>query len=51
MGMRPAFGTAPQKLTGNVPKHILCDTVVAFLPGLDMTQRRYIVVRGTFGET
>jgi hypothetical protein len=33
-GMRPPFGTGPQKLTGNVPKHILCDTVVALLPSL-----------------
>jgi hypothetical protein len=36
MGMGPAFSTAPAELTGDVPKHVLRDTVVAFFPSLDM---------------
>jgi hypothetical protein len=35
MGAGPT-GTAPQQLTGDVPKHILGDTVVAFFPSLDI---------------
>jgi hypothetical protein len=35
MGAGPT-GTTPQQLTGNVPKHKLGDTVVAFLPSLEL---------------
>ena len=33
-GHEARFGTAPQKLTGNVPKHILGYGVVTLLPSL-----------------